>query len=156
MTSGQSTTPAASAASATLSLPKVGDTVSHTVLVTEQMVLGFADLTGDHNPVHTDESYARRTRFKSRIAHGLFPQGLISMLAGTRLPGPGAILLSNSAKFKNPIHIGDTVTAEIRVKSVRSDKPIIGLKSLCTNQNGETVMEGDVIVFFEPASPAEN
>ena len=78
-------------------------------------VVGFAQLTGDRNPIHLSEHFAARTNFGGRIAHGLYTAGLISAVLGTRLPGPGAIYISQTLNFRRPVRIGDEVTAEVKV-----------------------------------------
>ena len=78
-------------------------------------MIGFAEITGDRNPIHLSEHFAARTPFKSRIAHGLYTAGLISAVIGTRLPGPGAIYISQTLNFKAPVKIGNTIEASVRV-----------------------------------------
>lgn len=86
--------------------------------VTEQDVTAFGDATGDLNPVHFDEEFARKTVFRGRVAHGALSIGYISALLGTQLPGDGSIFLSASIVFKTPVRIGDTVTTTATVKNV--------------------------------------
>ena len=117
--------------------------------VTAADVEAFAVLTGDVNPVHLDEAYAAQTRFGRRIAHGMLAVSLISAVLGTRLPGPGAIYLSQSAAFKAPVYIGDTVTARVSVVKFREDKGILTLRTECRNQDGTLVVEGEAVVLVE-------
>ncbi|MDR4308040.1 MaoC family dehydratase [Chelatococcus sambhunathii] len=86
--------------------------------VTAEVVRRFAALTGDTNPIHLDEAYAANTRFGGRIAHGLYTASLISAVLGTKLPGPGAIYLSQTVKFRAPVMIGDTVTAQVEITAL--------------------------------------
>ena len=115
--------------------------------ITEEDVVAFAHLTGDVNPLHLDEGYAQRTRFGRRVAHGVFAAGLVSAVIGTRLPGPGAIYLSQSLKFVAPVFIGNTVTATVTVTKEKGR--IYTLETLCTNERGERVLEGEAVVLFE-------
>ncbi len=114
---------------------------------TEADLVAFADASGDHNPVHLDDAYAQTTRFGKRIAHGMLVAGLISAVLGTQLPGPGTIYLGQELSFKAPVFIGDTITAEIEVASVREGKPIAILKTNCYNQEGAIVIEGKATVL---------
>ena len=112
--------------------------------ITETDIVMFAGISGDLNPIHINENYARKTFFGSRIAHGVLSMALLSA-AGTELPGL-VILLSMSGKFLKPVRIGDTITATTEVVAVRKDKAIVTLKTTCTNQNGEAVVEGETVV----------
>ena len=124
-----------------------GDKASRTQTISDEMIQSFADLTGDTNPVHLDDAYAAGTRFGRRIAHGMIAAGLISATLANDLPGPGTVYLSQTLQFKTPIYPGDTVTAMVEVKSVRSDKPIVTLGTTCKNQNEVVVLEGEAVVF---------
>jgi len=129
----------------------IGYKTTHTKTITEADINGFADISGDFNPVHMDEEYAKKTFFGGRIAHGIIPVSLISA-AGAKLPGL-VILLSHSSRFLKPVKIGDTITAEAEVTAARKDKGIVTLKTTCTNQNGEMVVDGETTVrLFEAPS----
>ena len=93
----------------------IGQSASFSKTVTEADIAAFAGVSGDFNPVHVDETYARTTMFKGRIAHGMLSAAFISTVFGTRLPGPGAIYVALSLKFKAPVRIGDTVTARVEL-----------------------------------------
>ena len=108
--------------------PGMTATMSH--LVTESDVAGFANLSGDHNPVHLDDEYASKSRFGKRIAHGLFGASFFSGLFGTRLPGPGCVYASQNLKFRRPVFIGDVLVATI-----------------CT-VDGKEVIIGDAVIFI--------
>ena len=129
----------------------IGDRASMSKIITERQVLAFAELSGDRNPVHLDEAYARRTRFGARIAHGAFSLALISAVLGTELPGPGTIYLAQTLKFLKPVYFDDTLTATVEITAVRRDKGILTLKTGCTNQRGEQVAEGEATVMHEDA-----
>ncbi len=129
---------------------KVGQKESVTVTITDEMVRAFADLSGDRNPVHLDDAFAAKTRFKKRIAHGMILGGLLSRVAAMLLPGPGTIIISQDIRFKGPCYIGDEVTAEITIIHVRADNPIIKVATRVTNQNGEALVDGGAILYYEP------
>ncbi len=125
----------------------VGDSASRSMTITDETIRAFADLTGDHNPVHLDDAYAAGTRFGRRIAHGMIAAGLISATLANDLPGPGTVYLGQTLQFKAPVFPGDTITATVEVKSVRPDKPIVVLTTVCTNQDGARVLEGEATVL---------
>jgi len=128
---------------------KVGDTASITRTITNEDICAFAELTGDHNPVHLDEAFANKTRFGRRIAHGMLGASLISAVLGTELPGQGSIYLSQTLQFLGPVYIDDTITARVKVAKVREDKSIVTLETLCENQRGETLIRGEAVVLVE-------
>lgn len=127
---------------------KVGETASQSLAVTDEVVRRFADLVGDHNPVHLDEAFAATTRFGKRIAHGMIAAGLISGVLGSKLPGPGTIYLSQSLQFTAPVFVGDVITATATVTMLREDKPIVTLETVCTREDGEIVLRGEAVVVF--------
>jgi acyl dehydratase len=139
-----------------------GDVAELTRVVADEDVASFVDAVGDHNPVHSDPVYAATTPFKAPIAPGIFTAGLISAVIGTRLPGPGAIYLSQSLKFMRPVMLGDTITARVRIEEVLRDRNRIRLSTLCVNQRGEQVLTGEAwvmpsrerVVYEERARPA--
>lgn len=106
----------------------------------------FAELTGDINPVHLDETYAARTFFKGRIAHGMLSAGYISAVIGTKLPGPGAIYMSQTLKFLAPVRIGDTVRTVAKVVGLDLQKKRAQFHCWC-EVSGKTVVEGEALVF---------
>ena len=124
-----------------------GATASRTMTVSDEMIRAFAELTGDTNPVHLDDGYAAGTQFGRRIAHGMIAAGMISATLANDLPGPGTVYLGQSLKFKMPVFPGDTITATVEVLTVRPDKPIVTLSTVCTNQDGKVVLEGEAVVL---------
>ncbi len=123
----------------------VGMVESHSKTVKSSDVVGFAEITGDRNPIHLSEHFAAKTPFKGRIAHGLYTASLISAVIGTRLPGPGAIYVSQTLRFLAPVRIGDTVDAIVEVVDLSEQRQRVGL--LCTCKVGNTVvLEGEAIV----------
>ncbi len=129
----------------------VGQSASLSRTITEADVAAFAQFTGDLNPVHLDEAYARTTRFGRRIAHGMLSASLIGAVLGGHLPGPGSIYLSQELRFRAPVFIGDTVTARVEVVRVRDDRPLVTLATTCHNQDGELVIEGQAVILLEQA-----
>jgi 3-hydroxybutyryl-CoA dehydratase len=125
----------------------LGMTASMTHLVTEEDVRNFAEVSGDHNPVHLDEEYARQSRFGRRIAHGLFGASFFSGLFGTRLPGRGCVYAAQNLKFRRPVYIGDTVTATITVLAVDVAKKRISFSTICA-VDGKEVIIGDAEIFI--------
>jgi 3-hydroxybutyryl-CoA dehydratase len=124
-----------------------GMTASMTHLVTEEDVRNFAEVSGDHNPVHLDEEYAKQSRFGRRIAHGLFGASFFSGLFGTRLPGRGCVYAAQNLKFRRPVFIGDTVTATITVLGVDVAKKRVTFSTICT-VDGKEVIIGDAEIFI--------
>ena len=128
----------------------VGDRASFTKTITESDIILYAGITGDMNPVHIDETFAKKSLFKQRIAHGMLSAGLISTVLGTRIPGPGAIYLSQRLEFRKPVFIGDTITATVEVTAVEVDNPKkqrVTLSTTCTNQDGTAVLTGEAMLI---------
>jgi len=126
---------------------KLGDKFSTERLVTDELIRKFADVSGDHNPIHLDEEVAKNTRFGRRIAHGMLSGAFISAVLGYEFSERSIVYLSQTLKFTAPVFIGDTVTATATVKNIREDKPIITLETICTNQNGDVLVEGEAAVM---------
>jgi 3-hydroxybutyryl-CoA dehydratase len=130
----------------------VGDSASCTHTVTESDIAAFASVSGDTNPVHLDAAYAAGTLFKERIAHGMLSAGYISALLGTRLPGPGAIYLSQTLAFKRPVKIGDSVETAVSVTALDEAKARVTLKCTCLVA-GKAVLEGEAVVLAPRRTP---
>jgi acyl dehydratase len=126
---------------------KVGDSATISKTFTDADVRTFADISGDHNPIHLSGDYAATTQFKRRIVHGILTSGLISAVLGMQLPGPGSIYLSQTLNFKAPVYLDDTITAMVTVSHIREDKPIITLETKCLNQDDKLVLEGEAVLF---------
>jgi 3-hydroxybutyryl-CoA dehydratase len=127
---------------------KIGEQFSTTRLVTDELIRQFADLSGDHNPIHLDEEFARRTRFGRRIAHGMLSGAFISAVLGSEFRERKIVYLSQTLRFVSPVFIGDTVTATAIVTKIREDKPVVTLETVCTNQNGDTLVKGEAAVMI--------
>ncbi|MBP8132622.1 MAG: MaoC family dehydratase [Candidatus Hydrogenedentes bacterium] len=108
----------------------------------------FARISGDVNPIHLDEAYARETRFGGRIAHGMLVAGLISAVLGTKLPGPGAVYLGQELRFKAPVRPGDAVTARAVVTEWNGDKGVVKLNTTAVNQDGVEVIAGTATLIM--------
>src|SRR5690606_1819598 len=114
--------------------------------VTDADITLYAGVSGDTNPVHIDDEYAATTPFKGRIAHGMLTASFISAVLGTILPGPGAIYLSQSLRFKAPVRPGDTARATVRVTAIDAARRRVTLETLCTVA-GKAVVEGEALVM---------
>jgi len=125
---------------------KTGDWAEFTKTISEADVYLFAGVTGDLNPAHVDETYARTTFFKTRIAHGILLAGLISTVIGNQLPGPGTIYVRQELDFLAPVRFGDTVTARVEVMEILAEKNRVRLKTTCVNQEGKAVVDGVALV----------
>ena len=121
----------------------VGQKARRTLTLTAEHVAAYATLTGDYNPLHFDEAFASRTRFKTLVVQGGLTTGLLHALVAMDLPGPGTVFLSQNWKFTAPVYIGDTITADAEVLSVHETKPVCQLRIRVTRQTGETVLEGE-------------
>jgi acyl dehydratase len=119
--------------------------ISRTVAVED--IAGFVDAVGDYNPIHSDPDFAATTAFHEPIAPGVFTAGLISAVIGTRLPGPGAVYLSQSLKFTRPVKTGDTITTRVEVLEVMRERNRIRLSTVCRNQHGDDVLIGEAWVM---------
>ena len=120
----------------------IGDTASLTRTLSKRDIALFATASGDVNPAHTDEEYAKTDMFKEIIAHGMWGGALISAVLGTELPGPGTIYLNQSLSFRGPVKVGDTVTVSVTVTEKNTEKKRLILDCLCVNQDGKTVTKG--------------
>jgi 3-hydroxybutyryl-CoA dehydratase len=127
---------------------KKGDQFSTSKQITDTVVRAFADLSGDYNPIHIDEEFAKTTRFGRRIAHGMISGALISAVLGYEFKEKRIVYLSQTMKFVAPVFIDDTVTATATVTNIREDKNIVTLETVCTNQNGETTLKGEAVVMI--------
>jgi len=130
---------------------KVGDKASMTKTVTDADVVAFAEVTGDNQPLHLDDTFAAKTRFKKRIAHGMLSAGYISAVLGTKLaPNNVVVYLSQQLRFRLPVAIGDTITAEAEVTAIDEEKRIVTVRTDCVNQAGDAVVKGEATVLLDP------
>ena len=125
---------------------RLNETAEFSKTISESDVYLYAGVTGDFNPAHINEEYARETFFKTRIAHGMLAAGLISTVIGTRLPGPGSIYVRQELNFLAPVRIGDTVTARVEVIEIMSEKKQVRFRTTCTRQDGTLVLDGEATI----------
>jgi 3-hydroxybutyryl-CoA dehydratase len=130
---------------------KVGMTASYAKTVTEADVVLFAGVSGDNNPVHMNEEFAKETMFQGRIAHGMLSASFISTVLGTKLPGPGCIYLSQNLKFRAPVRSGDTVSATATITDIVREKKRVVMQTVCSVRN-QIVIEGEAIVMVPARS----
>lgn len=125
---------------------EIGATASTVREVTAAMVEAFAEVSGDKNPIHLDEDYAKNTLFGKRIAHGILSASFISSVIANQLPGEGSIYLSQSLKFLAPVYLGDTITTTVTVTGIKPEKKIVFLKTECHNGNNKIVISGEAVI----------
>lgn len=130
---------------------QIGDTASFSKTISETDVYLFAGISGDFNPLHVNEEYARQSPFKTRIAHGGLASSLLANVLGMQLPGLGTVALEVTQKFRNPVYFGDTVTCTVTVSKKIERMQAIELQILWSNQRGETVSKGSCRVLPPPA-----
>jgi 3-hydroxybutyryl-CoA dehydratase len=122
---------------------KIGDKFTTSRTVTDELIRAFSEVSGDYNPIHLDEEFAKKTRFGKRIAHGMLSGAFISAVLGNEFKEMKIVYLSQTMKFTAPVFIGDTVTTTATVTHIREDKPIITCETICSNQNGEILVTGE-------------
>jgi 3-hydroxybutyryl-CoA dehydratase len=137
----------------TIAQIKTGDSAEFGKTISESDIYLYAGLTGDFNPAHVNEVYAQKTFFKTRIAHGMLTAGFISAVIANQLPGPGTIYIKQDLNFLAPVHIGDTITAKVEVFEVLTEKNRLRLRTICTNQDGTKVLDGEALV--SPPKPPQ-
>jgi 3-hydroxybutyryl-CoA dehydratase len=131
---------------------QIGEEASFTKTIAETDVYLFAGISGDFNPMHVNEEFAKTTPFKTRIAHGALPQSLIAPVLGTKLPGLGTVAVEISCRFKAPTFFGDTITAKAKVSEKMEKKRWVRMALTWTNQRGETIADGEAVVIPPPRS----
>jgi len=124
----------------------IGQTAERSHTVSEATIAAFAEVSGDHNPVHLDADFAAQTPFKERIAHGMLSAAYISAVLGNDLPGPGAIYLSQTLNFRRPVKIGDVVTARVTVAAIDAEKARVTLTTVC-EVAGKAVVQGEAVIL---------
>jgi acyl dehydratase len=129
----------------------VGQKATRSMTITSDHVRTYAAMSGDYNPLHFDEAFAAKTKFKRLVVQGGLTTGLLHALVAMDLPGPGTVLLSQNWNFTAPVFIGDTITAEAEVVSIHEIKPVTQLQIRVTRHDGELVMEGEAWCYtFSP------
>jgi 3-hydroxybutyryl-CoA dehydratase len=125
---------------------KIGDWAEFAKTVSESDIYQYAGISGDFNPAHVNEDYAKQTFFKTRIAHGMLSAGFISNVLGNHLPGPGSIYIRQELNFLSPVRIGDTIRARVEIIDITPEKNRIKLKTQCINQDGTVVIDGEAVI----------
>ncbi|TAK56636.1 MAG: MaoC family dehydratase [Dehalococcoidia bacterium] len=130
---------------------KVGDKAALTRTVTDDDIQAFARVSGDNQRLHLDDAFAGKTRFKKRIAHGMISAAYVSAALGTKLaPNAVVVYLGQTMRFRLPVGIGDTITAECEVTAIDAEKRIATIRTDCKNQNGDAVLTGEATVLLDP------
>ncbi|BBE30424.1 dehydrogenase [Tepiditoga spiralis] len=128
---------------------KLNDIYEIEKTITSNMVETFAEITGDKNPVHLDEEFAKNSIFKARIAHGILVVGQISAVLGMEFPGPGTIYLKQDTKFLKPVYIGEKIKISVEVKEKYDEKSRILLSTKVFNEKGKLAVDGEALVLFK-------
>jgi 3-hydroxybutyryl-CoA dehydratase len=126
---------------------RIGDKAYFTKTISESDIYQFAGVTGDFNRIHVDEEYAKTTSFGRRIAHGFLTASLVQNCL-TALTTPGGVSLNYSVNMKNPVFIGDTITASAEIAAIREDKPLVTLKFFCHKQDGTICLDGEALIYM--------
>ncbi|MBC8280378.1 MAG: MaoC family dehydratase [Chloroflexi bacterium] len=130
---------------------EVGQKATRENTLTFDFVKTYAEITGDYNPLHFDDAFAAKTKFKELVVQGGLTSGILNALVAMDMPGPGTVFMSQDLKFTAPVFIGDTITAVAEVLEVHATKPVTKLKMTITRQTGETVLEGEAWCYtFSP------
>ncbi len=130
---------------------EIGSKARRSLTITADHVRKFAEISGDYNPLHFDESFTAETKFGRLVVQGGLTTGLLHALVAMDLPGPGTVFLSQNWKFTAPVYIGDTITANAEVVSIHASKPVTQLKVNIERQDGQTVLEGEAWCYtFHP------
>jgi 3-hydroxybutyryl-CoA dehydratase len=124
----------------------VGQSAETTRVASAETVEAFAEVSGDRNPVHLDEAFAKTTPFGGRIAHGMLGAAYISAVIGDKLPGPGVVYMTQSLRFRRPVRLGDAVTTRITVKQLYPQRAHALLTTVC-EVNGKAVIDGEALVM---------
>jgi 3-hydroxybutyryl-CoA dehydratase len=128
----------------------VGQSYEKSFAITAELIERFADVTGDHNPIHLNKDYAAKSIFKQRVAQGMLQAGLLSGILGCHFPGVGTIYLSQTLKFIQPVFIKDQITLRLEILEIISEKNRVRLETRFTNQKGEDVITGEALVKPPP------
>jgi len=130
---------------------RIGDSASRSRVISARDIELFTELSGDENPLHYDADLAGRSRFGGIVVQGGVTSGLLNAVVAEELPGPGSVFLEVAWRFRAPVRPGDVITARVEVTSVRQDKPVTGLATTITNQDGVVVLDGTAAVWRDPA-----
>ena len=125
----------------------IGQKAEYSKVITKEMVETFSEISGDVNPLHLDDNYAKNTIFNGRVAHGILVSGLISAVIANKLPGEGAIYLTQSLKFTKPVKLNAKITAVVEIISIDDENSKITLSTICRNAEGKVVIDGEAQVL---------
>jgi acyl dehydratase len=131
-------------------MPEVGQTARRSRKISARDIELFTELSGDHNPLHYDETLARKTRFGGIVVQGGVTTAILNAVVAEDLPGPGTVFLQVNWRFKAPVRPGDTIAGEVRITKVRADKPIAELETRVVRDDGTVVVEGDAVCYTMP------
>jgi len=126
---------------------EIGSQFKATKRITDEVVNAFVELSGDSNPIHTDDEFAKKSRFGRRIAHGMISGALLSAVLGTEFGEKQVVYMSQTMRFVAPVFIGDTITATATVKAIREDKPVVTVETVVTKQDGTVVVSGEAVLL---------
>lgn len=126
---------------------EIGSSFKATKKITDEVIQDFVKLSGDSNPIHTDEAFAAKSRFGRRIAHGMISGALLSSVLGTEFGEKQVVYISQTMRFIAPVYIDDTITATATVKHIRDDKPIVTVETVVTKQDGTVVVSGEAVLL---------
>jgi 3-hydroxybutyryl-CoA dehydratase len=126
---------------------EIGSQFKATKRITDEVVNAFVELSGDSNPIHTDDEFAKKSRFGRRIAHGMISGALLSAVLGTEFGEKQVVYISQTMRFIAPVFIGDTITATATVKAIREDKPVVTVETVVTKQDGTVVVSGEAVLL---------
>ena len=127
----------------------IGQEVTEEKIFDKKDVVEFAKITGDNNPLHLDEEYAKHGRFGKPIVHGVLIIGFISKIIGTQLPGCGSIYLEQNAQFRKPVYIGEKVTAKVCIRDIDENRHIFDLETNVYNEEQICVLAGSAKILYE-------
>lgn len=126
---------------------EIGSSFKATKTITDEVVQDFVKLSGDSNPIHTDDEFAAKSRFGRRIAHGMISGALLSSVLGTEFGEKQVVYISQTMRFLAPVYIDDTITATATVKHIREDKPVVTVETVVTKQDGTVVVSGEAVLL---------
>jgi acyl dehydratase len=133
--------------------PEIGQRATRSLTLTSDHVRLYSEITGDRNPLHYDEAFTARTRFGKLLVQGGLTTGLLHAIVAMDLPGPGSVFMSQRWTFTAPVFIGDTITAEVTVRSVHPTKPVTEIAARITREAGEVVLEGEAWCYTAQPRP---
>ena len=126
---------------------RVGQRAARAKTITDADLRAYAEITGDHNPLHFDDAFAAGTRFGRRVAQGGITAGMLNALVAMDLPGPGTVFMSQTLTYRAPAYVGDTLSARVEVVGLKPDKPVCQLEFTVANQHGVVLLEAEAWTY---------